>query len=667
MKALKTAAIVVGAVALAATGVGAVAGLAAGIGAASGVGFGLGTLATLTGVSASVFGAAAVATGVGLVTSLLPKASQGGSQTKWKADPYAGLPYVMGRTLVSGSIVAKRGSGGSNTFEHFVTVLSIGPIDAIEANFANKTTLNYGADGTPVSGFYSNRIWQRSQLGACPERVALSPWQGVFPGWTTSHHLSGLAATLVSMKYDSSGKNQLTTEPQMAAILRGVHVYDPRRDDTYPGGSGACRAYDETTYVYSEDPHLHALTFAIGRYQNGKRVFGIGVGGAVPGGKVKSIDVATFVEGANLNDARSWKVGGQIVSRPDTPWNNLKSILQAGGAVPVLSRGVISCINRTPRVSLATITRADIAGECSFSGTQPRRSRINGVVPMYRSEAHDWEMVSATGVIVADYVALDGDERIKEIQFPLVQQVDQATQLGVYEIMDAREAGPGSIPLKPWWLNYRIGDCVTFEPENGFSRKVMITGRGLEAQTGVVTYTVKTETDSKHAFALGQTGTAPPTASIVYDASVAAPAIGDWAFAGVTLSANGASIPALVATGAVGNVSADAVLFDYRVHIDGQTSEAGWNTGGIEGPSTTRKEFAGVTPATAYDLSVRYRVRGVTGDRRILGPVTAGTLSVGTATNAANATTADSVGGAYSKADLDAVVARLATLEAQQA
>ena len=161
---------------------------------------------------------------------------------------------------------------------------------------------------------------------------------------------------------------------------------------------------------------------------------------------MRGVDVASFVEGANLNDARGWRIGGQVYTRPDTPWNSLKAMLQAGGAVPVLIGGVITAINRAPRVSLATIGPGDIAGEISFSGTQPRRSRINGIIPSYRSEAHDWEVVPAQLVQVPEYVAIDGGERTKEVTYTLVQRVNQAAQLAKYDICDAREAGPVNLP-----------------------------------------------------------------------------------------------------------------------------------------------------------------------------------------------------------------------------
>jgi hypothetical protein len=623
MKILKTAAIVVAAVTLAVVTAGVASGASAALTFSYLAAGTIGALGVSAGAATAILGGIVALGAVSALSAIAPQPSQGGSQTKWKADPYAGVPYVMGRTLVSGNIVGKRGSGGKNEYEYFVTILSgAGPIHALEATFANRTTVTFDG-GDPqtgsANGTYHDYILQAWQKGNCPEPVAMPVFSGTFPGWTAASRLSGMAATLVTMRYHSTGKNPFTTEVQMSWILQGVLVYDPRLDSTYPGGSGPCRAFDESTYVYSENPHLHGLTWALGRYQNGKRACGIGA-------KVAEIDIASFVEGANLDDARGWKVGGQVVTRPDAPWSSLKSILQAGGATPSLVGGLIICINRYPRVSLATITGADIVGDCSFAGTQPRRSRINGIIPMYRSEEHDWEMVTAAGVIISDYVALDGDERTKEVQYSLVQDVTQATQLATYDVCDAREAGPGTVPLGPWWLNYRIGDCVTFNPEDDFLIKCLITGRDLDAQTGTVTYTLISETDGKHALALGATGVAPPTASIVYDTSVDTPDAASWTITGVTLSSNGGSVPAIEVDGTVDNESASIVLFDIRLHASGQADDAGWEALSIDDPTVTRKVITAVTPNTAYDVGIRYVVRGITSDRLILGPAIAGVL-----------------------------------------
>jgi hypothetical protein len=628
MKVLKIAAIVVGVAALAITGVGLAAG-AAGLGSA--LAGGALAVGSALGVSGSlvlgVLVGGLVIGGLSLLEGLIPKPSQGGSQTKWKADPYAGMPYPMGRTLVGGNIVYRRGHGSNNKYETFVTILGVCTAASIDTTFMNKTTVAFDGSGN-ATGTYRNQIYQRTQLGAYPEPSALTSPVGSPPGWTPAHKLSGLAAVMNTFVYDSSSKNGLTSEPSPAWIGHWVKVWDPRLDSTYPGGSGTCRAYQENTYVWSENPHLHALTWALGRYQNGRRVAGIGLGSTTPSGPVKGVDVASFVEGANLNDARGWKIGGQVVTRPDTLWNSLKLMLQAGGAQPALIGGVITSINRAPRVSLATITRDDIVGKCTFSGTQRRRSRINGIIPSYRSEAHDWELVPANIVQVPAFVALDGDERTQDMTYQLVQDVNQVAQLAAYDIYDAREAGPGTVPLKPWWLNYKVGDCLTFAPEDGLSIKTIVTGRSPEAQTGVVTFTLRGETDGKHPYALGQTGVAPPIASLTYDTGVAAPAAGDWTLSGASLGADGATIPALTIAGACSNPSAEAVLFDYRPYVEGQLADDNWINGGTDLPSITKKVFSAVTPNAAYQVSVRYRVRGVVGVRAILGPVTVGSLGI---------------------------------------
>lgn len=555
-----------------------------------------------------------------------PASSNGGSQTKWKADPYAGIPYVMGRTLVSGNIVARLSKGSSNEYEGFVTVLSLGPINAFETTFMNKTTMTWSGAGQlgggEATGAYAGYVWEDRQLGLCPEATKVGTYAGDgFALWTSDHKLSGLAACFNVFVYNSKDKNTLTTEPQPSWIIEGVKVYDPRLDSTYPGGSGACRALDESTYVYSEDPHLHGLTWCLGRWQNGRRRAGIGA-------PLAAIDIAAFVEGANLNDARGWKLGGQVYTRPDSRWNSLGAMLQAGGAKPVLVGGRISCINQAPRVSLAMITHADIVGEASIAGTQPRRTRINGVIPSYRSEEHNWEMVPAGLVQVADYVTMDGDERTKEIAYSLVQDKDQAAKLAAYDICNAREMGPITLPAKPIWLNYKMGDCITVSPEPGWSAKAIIIGRAVDPQTGTVTLTLQGETDGKHSFCLGQTGIAPAIVSYSFSDAIPAPGA-DWSLAGTTLTAtDGTTTPAIVLTGDVNNASAEAVVIEYRLYDALAGDEDSWISASIDGPNITRKEITQVTSGTDYEVSVRYRVRGRLGSRSIYGPVTAGALAI---------------------------------------
>ena len=143
----------------------------------------------------------------------------------------------------------------------------------------------------------------------------------------------------------------------------------------------------------------------------------------------------------------------------------------------------------------------------------------------------------------------------------------------------------------------------------------------VDPATGVVTLTAISETSAKHPFALGQVSAPPPTPGVSGDDlnTVPAPIADAWSAQGDVLAAGGVAVPAITVTGAADNANAEAVLFEYQV--DGSS---GWTGAGIEPATVTRKEIASVTGGTSYLVAVSYRVRGVIGARRVLGPVTTG-------------------------------------------
>jgi len=271
-------------------------------------------LGAALGVSAQV--ASAIALGVNFATALLTRPSQsgGGSQTSWKSDTKADAPIVFGRTLVGEYMIYRKTNGKDNDFQHIVGILSgCGPIQSIDQTYLDKRPISFS--GTAVVGFPQTRIWQTSQLGACPEAAAMTLTATrkseviTPPGWTSSHKLSGYAAVMNIFQYDDGGDYKFTQLPSMRHLVKGVKCYDPRFDSTYPGGTGAQRYNDQTTWAFSENPWIQAITFCIGWHQgpNNIRVGGIGM-------PIESIDLAAFVEAANIADANGWKSGGRITA-----------------------------------------------------------------------------------------------------------------------------------------------------------------------------------------------------------------------------------------------------------------------------------------------------------------------------------------------------------------
>jgi hypothetical protein len=590
--------------------------------------------ATLAKVSKIAFAVAAVATVGAQLTAKRPSSERGGLQLSFKIDPGGPIPYAMGRTAVGGTVVHRETYGTDNHYETWFVVLSHAGgakngIEGFDDFTADRVSVPFS--GTAATGYFSNWMWQDRQLGASPEADALGhgvvspPFgsvPGVVPGWSTAHKLSGYAASSWTLLFDTKARRYQNGEPDPAWIIKGVKVYDPRLDSTYPGGAGSCRWADPSdtvaheaaraTWVDSETPALHELKWALGIWgtaagQSFRKIMGVGA-------PIDLVDVAAYVEAANVQEANGWKVGGQIDSAGDK-WENLKLIGQAGGSEPIANGARLSTMVKAPRVSLGTITRDDLAdGTITVPAMQPRRERINGFRPRFRSEAHGWEMVSTNLVQIADALAEDGAPRTASGEYALVQDADQAVQLGAYEILEARERKPITLPLKPRFAAYRIGDCLTLELEeygiDGID--AVVRGRSIDPMTGIVTLTFATETAGKHAIALAQAGVVDPVPDTPDpQAGVPAPDGADW-----TLDASTDQV-GIVFTGAVGNTNATQVVFSYRV--DGETE---WMGAGSDDVAVTAKAVGGLAANTAYEGSVQYMVRGQLSERLILGPVT---------------------------------------------
>ncbi|CAH0355318.1 hypothetical protein SPH9361_03395 [Sphingobium sp. CECT 9361] len=513
-KTLRTVAVIAGAVALVATGVGAAAGAGligtagATAGAATVAGISASTLATI-GTIASV--AATVASIGAQLTAKKPPARGAVNQVLIASD--APSPYVMGRTYIGGILRHDVGYGATlkkvpNPYRAMVLLLSVaGPVQSVEATYLDYAPVSFSANA--ATGYYSGFLYRDIRLGQGTE-TALTPSFAGVPGWSSAHKLSSKCAVMLNLKFDKDGKRFASGVPSIGHVVLGVKVYDPRLDSTYPGGSGACRINDESTWVYSENPGLHALSYALGRYRVGKKVFGVGLPG-------EGIRIADFVTLANVCDANGWKVGGGIYE-PGDRWANLKEILQAGGAEPLFTGGKLGCKINAPRVSLDTVTAVDLADDdAETTPMQSWRNRRNGIIPKYRSEAHKWEYVPSDLVSVPAYVTEDGEEKIEERQYNLVQQKNQAAQLAAYELVNGRELFPITLVCKPRLRKFGPGDMLTLNlpTDHGLADvDAVIVDRSIDPATMKVTLTFVSETDGKHDFALGRIGTAPPTPSL---------------------------------------------------------------------------------------------------------------------------------------------------------
>lgn len=565
----------------------------------------------------------------GALAPKLPRVSSG-SETRWTADPRVGIPYAVGRCALAGDRRFERSAPvtGSNKFKNVISVYTVGPIQAYETFTANNVAVPFTADsGEGASGYYLNRMWMKRQYGVAHEpylhwtatgsKDTPANHGGMPPQWTAAHGMSGYAACLWGAEWDPA-KYAGGVMPPPLQVGQWVLVYDPRLDSTYPGGVGPCRYADpsdkaaylaaKATWVWSDDPNLHGLQWALGAWTGDPdypdmplvQTHGLGL-------EIEDVDVAAYVEAANVSLANAWKIGGRVYSTDD-PWEVLKSFLQAGGAEPVLLGDRLSCFVNTPKVSVATLRGRDAVGEVSLDAAVPFNERINTVWPSWTVEELNWEVTPAPAPVqVQAYIDDDQGVRSKELSVPLIQSPVHAGQITRYWIEDSRELGNIVIPVPPkWGMWLEPGLCITAdEPEwclNG--QKLIIRKRVFDPSSMVDILICRTETDGKHAFALGQTATPPDTPALtgVDPNVVPLPAEDAWAVVGGVVAGESGSLPGIVIAGELDLYDAVSIVVDYR-RVAPTVGE--WKSAVFPASSRTLV-VQGVEPGATYQVRVRY-------------------------------------------------------------
>ena len=677
---------------------------AASVGAATLASVGLGSLATM-GI-ASFTGSLTIGALVGAVqiggmamslfsAAKKPKAGAGGgSPLAFKSDPNAYIPFVAGGPIgVGGNMVFAQTAGYKNKWLNYQAVLSHGgPCASVSPFTANDEQVNFtnpGESGQGATGRYKDRMWQRTALGVVGAAATIITASGTNdtplnnngnpPEWTAQHKLSGMANASWTLLADPERYPQV---PKPLWLVRGGPVYDPRKDSTMPGGVGPQRWNDRATWSTdgNQNPYLQAMTFALGHTYNGVRVGGVGL-------PIAGIDVPAFVNGANVADANGWKIAWQWHTGM-RKWDVFATMLQAGAGIPLVRGSQLSCMVDTPRVSVGTITDADLRGDFSVTGCSSIRDRKNAIVPRAKSAAHKWTVQPWGRVTSAVYVAEDGgDDRTLELEYESVEGGAQVRQLAALELANLREGLAATIPVSASFLKYRAGDCLTVNAGSTLlnGQKVVVVKRDFDARSRVVTLTVRSETDGKHAWALGQADDPPPSPSLTgADPTVIQPpAPGAWVSTPGQAPGGGTGgglpqvpvivvappIPAVPVTPGNPDTSSGAFSDDSAAtHVLVRYRRTGLNpaTGVVypwAGPQefparSDRLELTGLAPGVTYEVEVSYRVRGVPSAWTRTNDVTTGGLL---ATNTA------AVGGRAATqvlTELDAVPGQIAAAEA---
>ena len=585
-------------------------------GISAGIAGTIGTIAGYAQVASQVIGGVqAVASALG-IGQKQPQLRGMWEQNRLTVDASASRKLIVGRTAISGSMRAQFQVGKyKDWFWQTVALSGAGPIESLDGVVIERVTYTINGNGqcsyapNDMQVFFRTGAWNQTAITSFPLRNASETPQGQ---WTANHRGAGVAHVLwvarENPKVFTKGK------PQPLWLVKGqTDLIDPRTGTT----AGA---------AHRDNPAVWEYTWRLGFKSPS------GYGSVELGGFQKSVDqldTATYAAWANRCESLGWKVSGEIDLNEDREAVS-RAFCQAGAAVPIVKGGKDSVFYQSVKTSLMTLTEADFVGDIEIQTSPEIRDRANGIVPRFRSEAHGWEQVAGSLITAPSYVTEDGGSRIAEVQFPLVVSATQAGQLSAYQLVQSRERLLLRGPIHPRILAVGPGEAITINvPSRGISSvKFIMEGRSIGTD-GAITCSFRSETDSKHTYATGQSSTVPDTSLPgLSDGTIDSPTSGVWTAAVAQITSGATSLPIIRVTGAVESFRVAAILIRYRT-----TAGPGpWNNLAPANRDATRIEIDQVTPNTSYDLEVSYiSVTGKESAWTSLGTVSTGTYVAGEA------------------------------------
>lgn len=421
--------------------------------------------------------AGALAFGTKLAISYLtrPKARKYAAvqgETQFGGDVPVGTLYGTGKVRGQRIFYAKFGSG--NKYNSEVFVLANGWCDGLEPVvyfYGQKYTLI----SRPVIGneaaryetaefgnnlsfrFYDGRPGQQVDTKLVNDTATLGQ------KWKATSVCAGLTYVVIEREYDdrfSKGK------PEFDFVLRGLREYDPRKDSTVAGGSGAHRLNNPATWQHSKNPATHRLNYQLGLrgLVSGRTLIG-------EGKTLGQLDLGTYIAAMNVcdtlrSDGKKTYECSLFVTGEDDHTEILKEFDDAMAGYGLNRRGLSGVIAGAPQIPVLAITADDIPMERAQE-LQRRKSAFdlfNHLSGQFTSPESNWQPESLKPVHVNADVAADGRPRQTSNDFLQVTDPDLAQYLLTIRYRQNRKAGSANVPVS-WRVGLAVqeGEWVTLE------------------------------------------------------------------------------------------------------------------------------------------------------------------------------------------------------------
>ncbi len=387
---------------------------------------------------------------------------------------------IIGECATGGQLLDAFNYGGKYGTDWEVLVIAVADhrCEALSGFYIGDTYYAFSGSGAQ-SGFNGQLVinWHDGQLAQAADDLLVAQ----SGRWTTDDRAAGVAYVVVAYKADDPKATSpiwSTGRPNFLWLVKGARIYDPRKDSTVTGGSGAHRWSDPSTWEWSDNAALGRYAYVRGFYAGDQ----VDTPSALMIGRGLSeseAPAARIIAAANICDEMiALKAGGSErryrangVLRAGEPFIAIEEMFAAAmGGIIVQRDGGVEIEPGVAKSAVVTVTDGDlIIGEpVHIDNFTSQNERLNTVTPRFTDPAQIWrDTAPPLRRSSADIIA-DGGLYARSIPLTLVTTHTQAQRCGEIERRLGRKERRGSIVLGPRFSYLEDGDWISWQSDRYF-------------------------------------------------------------------------------------------------------------------------------------------------------------------------------------------------------
>jgi len=392
-------------------------------------------------------------------------------EIQYGADVPVGAMFGTGMTKGHRIFYAKYGKG--NKFNSDIYVLSNGWCDGLEGIYfygEKKTLVPKPITGNEAACFgvdgFEDKITIRFYDGRPGQGVdtkLVSVTNALGRNWKATSVCTGLCYVAIDREYNADKFEK--GAPEFSFILRGLRLYDPRKDSTVAGGSGPHRIDNPATWEFSKNTAIQRLNYQLGLRGaiSGRTLIG-------EGKSMGQLDLSSYFAAMNVCDTiRKGKPTYQsalYVQGSDDHTEILKEFDDAMAGYGLNRRGLSGVIPGAPQIPVLEITAADIPMDRAQEVSKRKSAfeMYNMMSGQFTSPESQWGAESLKPIVVNADIAADGRRRQTSNDFLQVSDADIAQYLLNIRYRQNRKGGQATVPVsRRVGLKVQEGEWVVFD------------------------------------------------------------------------------------------------------------------------------------------------------------------------------------------------------------